>query len=71
MHSITPCRFVILLNLIANYSRTDNQVGTHSRDEPMKDAMSIRIPVEREDIVILGCDGLIDNLVSSPFPLPE
>ena len=34
----------------------------------MKDAMSFRIPVESEDIVILGSDGLIDNLVSSPFP---
>lgn len=29
----------------------------------MKDAMSFRIPVESEDIVILGSDGLIDNLV--------
>jgi serine/threonine protein phosphatase PrpC len=42
------------------------QVGTHSRDEPMKDAMSFRIPVEREDIVVLGSDGLMDNLVSYP-----
>jgi len=30
----------------------------------MKDAMSFRIPVEREDIVVLGSDGLMDNLVS-------
>jgi hypothetical protein len=32
----------------------------------MKDAMSFRIPVEREDIVVLGSDGLMDNLVSHP-----
>jgi hypothetical protein len=40
------------------------QVGTHSRDEPMKDAMSWQVPVEKEDIVVLGSDGLMDNLVS-------
>jgi protein phosphatase PTC7 len=33
----------------------------------MKDAMSFRIPVEREDIVVLGSDGLMDNLVSYSF----
>lgn len=32
----------------------------------MKDAMSFRFPVEREDIVVLGSDGLMDNLVSYP-----
>lgn len=34
----------------------------------MKDAMSFRVPVEREDIVVLGSDGLLDNLVC-PFRL--
>jgi hypothetical protein len=38
----------------------------------MKDAMSFRVPVEREDIVVLGSDGLIDNLVSYfPFNLDD
>lgn len=30
----------------------------------MKDAMSWSVPVEREDVVVLGSDGLMDNLVS-------
>jgi hypothetical protein len=32
----------------------------------MKDAMSWQVPVEKEDVVVLGSDGLMDNLVSSP-----
>ncbi|ORY22120.1 hypothetical protein BCR39DRAFT_474086, partial [Naematelia encephala] len=38
------------------------QVGTHSRDEPMKDAQRYDVGVGRGDIVILGSDGLMDNL---------
>jgi hypothetical protein len=30
----------------------------------MKDAMSWQVPVEKEDVVVLGSDGLMDNLVS-------
>lgn len=33
----------------------------------MKDAMSWQVPVEKEDIVVLGSDGLMDNLVSWIF----
>jgi hypothetical protein len=40
------------------------QLGTHSRDEPMKDAMRFEVGVERGDLVVLGSDGLMDNLVS-------
>ncbi|WWC85491.1 uncharacterized protein L201_000355 [Kwoniella dendrophila CBS 6074] len=38
------------------------QVGTHSRDEPMKDAQRYDIAVKKGDVVILGSDGLMDNL---------
>ncbi|OCF34947.1 hypothetical protein I317_06285 [Kwoniella heveanensis CBS 569] len=38
------------------------QVGTHSRDEPMKDAMRYDIGVKKGDVVVLGSDGLMDNL---------
>ncbi|GMK54181.1 hypothetical protein CspeluHIS016_0107670 [Cutaneotrichosporon spelunceum] len=38
------------------------QLGTHSRDEPMKDAKRYDIGVEKEDVVIVGSDGLMDNL---------
>jgi hypothetical protein len=55
-----------LISLSTLFGQADDQVGTNSRDEPMKDAMAFRIPVEREDIVVLGSDGLIDNLVSCP-----
>jgi serine/threonine protein phosphatase PrpC len=40
------------------------QLGTHSRDEPMKDAQRFQVEVEREDVVVVGSDGLMDNLVS-------
>lgn len=40
------------------------QVGPHSRDEPMKDAMRFDVGVKKGDIVVLGSDGLMDNLVS-------
>jgi len=40
------------------------QVGTHSRDEPMKDAKRYDVSVGRGDVVVLGSDGLWDNLVS-------
>ncbi|WWC57761.1 uncharacterized protein I303_100296 [Kwoniella dejecticola CBS 10117] len=38
------------------------QVGTHSRDEPMKDAQRYDVGVKKGDVVILGSDGLMDNL---------
>ncbi|OCF71388.1 hypothetical protein I204_08015 [Kwoniella mangroviensis CBS 8886] len=38
------------------------QVGTHSRDEPMKDAQRYDVSVKKGDVVILGSDGLMDNL---------
>lgn len=40
------------------------QLGTHSRDEPMKDAQRYDVSVSKGDIVVLGSDGLMDNLVS-------
>jgi len=41
------------------------QLGTHSRDEPMKDAARYDVEVMKGDIVVLGSDGLMDNLVSA------
>ncbi|WWC67154.1 uncharacterized protein I206_101061 [Kwoniella pini CBS 10737] len=38
------------------------QVGTHSRDEPMKDAQRYDVSIKKGDVVILGSDGLMDNL---------
>ncbi|RSH89582.1 hypothetical protein EHS25_002133 [Saitozyma podzolica] len=38
------------------------QLGTHSRDEPMKDAQRFTVEVEKEDVVVVGSDGLMDNL---------
>ncbi|EIW73408.1 hypothetical protein TREMEDRAFT_73064 [Tremella mesenterica DSM 1558] len=38
------------------------QLGTHSRDEPMKDAKRYDVGVDRGDVVILASDGLTDNL---------
>ncbi|ORX34915.1 phosphatase 2C-like domain-containing protein [Kockovaella imperatae] len=38
------------------------QLGTHSRDEPMKDAKRYDIPVRKGDVVVVGSDGLMDNL---------
>lgn len=43
------------------------QLGTHSRDEPMKDAQRFTVEVEKEDVVVVGSDGLMDNLVSARF----
>jgi protein phosphatase PTC7 len=40
------------------------QLGTDSRDGPMKDAQSFSVTVEKGDIVVMGSDGLSDNLVS-------
>ncbi len=40
------------------------QLGTNSRDEPMKDAELFTIKVEKHDIVVMSSDGLVDNLVS-------
>lgn len=41
------------------------QVGTHSRDEPMKDAKRFEVAVEERDVVVVGSDGLMDNLVGT------
>ncbi len=41
------------------------QLGTHSRDEPMKDAKRYDVGVSKGDVVVLGSDGLMDNLVSA------
>jgi protein phosphatase PTC7 len=41
------------------------QIGTHSRDQPMKDAQKFSVGVEQGDIVVVGSDGLMDNLVRS------
>lgn len=38
------------------------QLGTHSRDEPMKDAKRYDVGVGKGDVVVLGSDGLMDNL---------
>jgi len=38
------------------------QLGTNSRDEPMKDAEVFTVKVERDDIVVMSSDGLVDNL---------
>lgn len=38
------------------------QLGTNSRDEPMKDAQLVKFKVEKADIVIMCTDGLVDNL---------
>ena len=40
------------------------QIGTNGREEPMKDAERSEVPVERDDVVVVGSDGLMDNLVS-------
>lgn len=46
------------------------QLGTSSKDEPMKDAQLFSVDVEKGDIVVMGSDGLSDNLVSS-HPQPD
>ena len=38
-------------------------LGTKSKEEPMKDAQLSKFEVEKGDIVIMGSDGLSDNLV--------
>lgn len=40
------------------------QLGTNSRDRP-KDAQSYSVPVQRGDVIIMGSDGLFDNLFDS------
>ena len=45
------------------------QLGTHSRDEPMKDARRYDVDVGRGDVVVVGSDGLMDNLVRRFFVL--
>ena len=43
-------------------------LGTKSKEVPMKDAQLSKFEVEKGDIVIMGSDGLSDNLVSPPPP---
>jgi len=38
------------------------QVGTNSQDTPRKDGQRFNIKVQKDDIVILSSDGLVDNL---------
>jgi len=38
------------------------QIGTNSKSTPTKDAQRYNIKVQKDDIVILGSDGLADNL---------
>lgn len=38
------------------------QVGTNSQDTPRKDGQRFTIKVQKDDIVILSSDGLVDNL---------
>lgn len=38
------------------------QVGTNSQDTPRKDGQKFTIKVQRDDVVILSSDGLVDNL---------
>lgn len=38
------------------------QIGTNSKSTPVKDAQRYNIKVQKDDIVILGSDGLADNL---------
>ena len=38
------------------------QLGTSSHDTPRKDGQRFNIKVQRDDIVILSSDGLVDNL---------
>ena len=60
------------------------QVGTTSKDIPSKDAQRFNIKVQKDDIVVLSSDGLVDNLfdddileeilrfvASSPAPTPD
>lgn len=42
-------------------------LGTKSKEEPMKDAQLSKFEVEKGDIVIMGSDGLSDNLVCLLF----
>ncbi|KAI5478432.1 protein phosphatase 2c [Pseudohyphozyma bogoriensis] len=38
------------------------QAGTNSKDTPIKDAQRFNIKVQKDDIVILSSDGLLDNI---------
>jgi protein phosphatase PTC7 len=38
------------------------QMGTNSQDTPRKDGQRFTIKVQKDDIVILSSDGLVDNL---------
>lgn len=40
------------------------QLGTNSKDRPA-DAQSYSVPVQRGDVIVMGSDGLFDNLFGS------
>ncbi|GAA6059880.1 hypothetical protein JCM10212_007085 [Sporobolomyces blumeae] len=40
------------------------QAGTNSKDTPIKDAQRIVVKVQKDDIVLLASDGLVDNVFS-------
>jgi len=41
------------------------QAGTSSKDTPIKDAQRFNVKVQKDDIVILSSDGLLDNVFTS------
>jgi protein phosphatase PTC7 len=47
------------------------QLGTKQKDTPMKDAMEDTWKVEKHDVVVMGSDGLTDNLVSLRMMRPS
>ncbi|BGP36502.1 hypothetical protein JCM10449v2_000403 [Rhodotorula kratochvilovae] len=40
------------------------QAGTNAKDVPVRDAQKFAVKVQRDDIVILASDGLVDNVFS-------
>ena len=40
------------------------QAGTNAKDVPARDAQKFNVKVQRDDIVILASDGLVDNVFS-------
>lgn len=63
-HSVRPCPPVSGPTLTLSWQfNFPLQLGTNSRDEPMKDAEYYEVQVEKGDIVVMCSDGLSDNLV--------
>ncbi|KAJ9123408.1 hypothetical protein QFC22_001610 [Naganishia vaughanmartiniae] len=75
-HSVRPASFLlstsplldvesvvlILWNALVGQFNFPLQLGTNSRDEPMKDAEYFEVQVKEGDIVVMCSDGLSDNL---------